>query len=88
MYRINKDIILQEIDNSLIAFDTDKSYLYTFNETAEFIFKKIKLGWEEEKVVLALAKKYDATLPTLKKDVKALIKDMIKNKIIYSALSK
>jgi len=81
-YKINKNHILQKIDNSLVGFDTDKSFLYTFNETAEYIFKKLKLGWEEDKIGEALAKKYDAPLPLLKKDVKAIIKSMIKNNII------
>lgn len=87
-YKVNSEIILQKIDHSLVGFDTEKSFLYTFNSTAEFVFKKIKLGWEEERIVEALAKKYDAPLSTLKKDVKALIKDMLKNKIISPTRSK
>ena len=87
-YKINKNLILQKMDENLVGFDVDRSFLYNFNETAEFIFKKIKLGWEEEKIVLALAKIYDVALPALKKDVKTLIKDMVKNKIIYSTRSK
>jgi len=87
-YKINNDIITHRIDNLLVGIDSKKSLLYTFNETAEFIFNKVKLGWEEEKIVLTLAKKYEVTLPTVKKDVKALIKDMIKNKIFYTTLSK
>ena len=83
-YKFNKNLIIQKIDNSLVGFDTDKSFLYTFNETAEYIFKKLKLGWEEDKIGEALAKKYEVPLPTLKKDVKKLIKDMVKNKIIAS----
>lgn len=81
-YSINKNLILQKTDEGLVGFETEKSFLYTFNETAEFIFKKIKLNWEEEKIVSALAKKYEVTLSTLKKDVKALIKDMLKYRIL------
>lgn len=88
MFKINKNLILQKMDENLVGFDTDRSFLYTFNSTAEFVFKKIKLGWEEEKIVIALAKKYDVALPTLKKDVKAIIKDMLKNKIISPTHSK
>lgn len=82
-YKPNKNLILQKMDSSFVGFDTDKSYLYTFNETAEFIFKKIKLGWDEEKIVLYLAKKYEVDLPTLRTDVKKIIKDMLKNKILF-----
>lgn len=87
-YKVNKNIVLQKIDKGIAAFDVDRSLLYTFNETAGFIYKKIKQGWEEEKIVLALAKKYDAVLPTIEKDVKVLVKDMLKNKIIISTFSK
>jgi hypothetical protein len=87
-YKINKKYIFQKVDSQLVVFDTDKSFLYTFNETAEFILKKIKLGFEEKKIVETLEKKYDVPLSVLKNDVKKTIKEMLKNKIIYSILSK
>jgi hypothetical protein len=81
-YRITKNLILQKLDNKLIGFDVEKSYLYTFNETAEFIFKKIKAGWDEKKILSALAKKYRVDASILKKDMQELIKNMVKNKIL------
>ncbi len=81
-YKVSKSLILQKLDGKLVGFDVDKSSLYTFNETAEFIFRKIKAKWEEDKIVAALAKKYDVSLLTLKKDVKGTIREMVKNKII------
>ncbi|MFH1188853.1 MAG: PqqD family protein [bacterium] len=81
---VNKSVIFQKIDDGLVGFDIDQSFLYTFNETAEFIFKKVKLGWGEEKIIEALAKNYTVAFPILKKDVKALIKNMIKHKIIMT----
>ena len=81
-YKANKNLILQKIDSSLVGFDTDRSFLYTFNETAEFIFKKLKLGWEEEKIITALTKKYEIEILVVKIDIKTVIKDMLKNKII------
>ena len=88
MYKINRSIVFQKLDNQLACFNTDESVIYTLNDTAEFVFRKLKNGWKEEEIIAAMAKKYDVALPTLKKDVKILIKDMIKNKIICSASSK
>jgi len=87
-FKIAKNLILQKMEEGLVGFDAVRSSLYTFNETAEFIFKKIKAGWNEEKIVLALLRKYDVNLPTLKKDVRALMKDLIKNKIISPTRSR
>lgn len=81
-YNANKKLIIQKIDKDLVIFDSDRSYLFTFNETAEYIFKKVKLGWEEDKIVLMLEKKYMVKKEIIKKDLKVLIKDMLKNRII------
>lgn len=88
MYKINQSIVFQKLDNQLACFDTDESVIYTLNDTAEFVFRKLKSGWKEEEIITAMAKKYEVVLLTLKKDVKILIKDMIKNKIIYPTSSK
>lgn len=84
IYRINAGFITQQLDGKLVMFDANNSTLYTFNETAELIFKKIKLGWDEEKIILFLEKQYDSKSPAFKRDIKDLIKVLLKNKIIVS----
>lgn len=79
---VNKSILFQKIDNKLVGFDIDKSALYTFNETAEFIYKKLKAGAEEAKVANQLAKRYEIEEKVALKDVVALVKDLKKNKIL------
>lgn len=88
IYKVNKNFIQQKIDGEFIGFDTDVSFLYTLNKTAEIIFKKLKSGFNEEKIILELAKLYDVPASTLKKDVQMIVKDLLKHKIIYSTLSK
>jgi hypothetical protein len=87
-YRINRNLILQKLDEKLVGFDVERSFLYTFNETAEYIYKKIKSGWEEDKIANHLARKYDVQLPTVKKDIKVLISDLLKNKILLKSTVK
>lgn len=80
--KINKHLIIQKIDKDLVVFNPDKSYLYTLNETAEFVLKKIKRGWGENMIIIELGKKYEVAASILQKDVQTIIKDMIKHKII------
>lgn len=81
-YKINKKLIFQNVDSELIIFDTDNSHLYTLNATAEFIFKKIKSGWQEEKILDVLENRYEVARISLRKDFKTIVNEMIKNKII------
>lgn len=87
-YRINRNLILQKLDEKLVGFDVERSFLYTFNETAEYIYKKIKLGWKEDKIATLLARKYDVLLPIVKEDIKVLINDLLKNKILLKTTTK
>lgn len=84
-YKINKGFIVQKIDNELVIFDGEESVLYTLNETAAFIFQKLKRGLSEEKIVEAMVKKYDVDKERVKRDVRRIIKRLGKNKIIEKA---
>ena len=84
-YKINKNFIFQKIDKNMIGIDIDQSYLYTFNETAEFIFKKIKMGWGEEKITSTLVNIYKVDASVLKRDVQSIIKDLFKNRILLES---
>jgi hypothetical protein len=80
--QVSKKLIIQKVDNRLVCFDSNNAYLYTFNEVGEYIFKKIRLGWDEEKIVVTLAKIYAVEAKILKKDVKKLVVDMKKAKLL------
>jgi hypothetical protein len=81
-FKINKGFISQKIGHKLSIFDGDESLLYTFNETASFIFAKIKLGWNAAKIISSLAKKYHIDEMRAKKDTTQLIKELKQKKII------
>ncbi|MCX6731129.1 MAG: PqqD family protein [Candidatus Roizmanbacteria bacterium] len=84
LLQISKKLIIQKVDKELVCFDSDNAYLYSFNEVGEYIFKKMKLGWDTDKIVLALAKTYNVELKVLKRDVTKLIQDMKKAKLLVS----
>lgn len=81
-YTITKGLITQKLDNKTVIFDGEESVLYTFNETASYIFLKIKAKWNEEKIILSLVKRYGVKDDRAKRDVKELVKDLLKKKII------
>lgn len=81
-YKINKGFIVQKLDDKMVIFDGEESVLYTFNETASFIFKKIKKGEEKEKIIEMVEKKYDIKKEKAQKDFNELISDLKKKKII------
>ena len=84
IYNINKGFILQKLSNKTVIFDGEESMLYTFNETASFIFQKLKLKWPEEKIIDGLQKKYQISKQKATNDLKKLIVDLKKKKIISS----
>ena len=81
-YRINKGFIVQKLGKKTVIFDGEKSVLYTFNETASFIFKKMKLNWTIEKIAEELVNIYKISLNSALKDVQSLVRDLIDKKIV------
>jgi len=81
-YKVNKGFILQEIEKEIVIFDSESSVLFSFNETASFIFKRLKKGQEPEKIARSLAKTYEVSEVVALKDVKNLIGKLVKKDII------
>ena len=84
-YKINKGFIVQKLDGKTTIFDGEESLLYTFNETASYIFDKLKLGWNENNIGIGLGKKYHVELKTANRDISGLVKELIKKKIILES---
>ena len=83
-YKANKGLIDQKLENKTVIFDSDESILYTFNETASFIFKKLKKGLSEEEIIQNLVKRYYIKEEKVKKDFRELISELKKKAIISS----
>jgi len=82
MYQIQKGLIIQKIDKETVIFDAEESVLYTLNETAAEIFKMIKKGLKEDEIVEKMLKKYEVKKERVEKDVKELIEELRKRKIL------
>ena len=82
MYQIQKGLIIQKLDKETVIFDVEESALYTLNETAAEIFKMIKKGLKEEQIVEKMVKKYKVKKERVEKDIKKLLEELKKKKII------
>lgn len=87
-YKINKGFVVQKLDDKTVIFDGEESVLYEFNGVAFYIFKKIKAGWDEEKISTSLTKTYQVKENRVIQDVNVFISDLKKKKIIASLKSK
>lgn len=63
-------------------FDGEQSLLYTLNQTATFIFEKLKQGLDDKKIIDVLIKKYSISKEKADKDVREFIKELKKRKIL------
>ncbi|MFA5770292.1 MAG: PqqD family protein [Patescibacteria group bacterium] len=67
-YKIKRGLIFEKKGSKITIFDPEKSILYQFNETASFIFSKLKLGWQKEKIINVLIDKYNNEEISIKND--------------------
>ena len=84
-YRLNKDMISQKIQGNEVVFDTEKSTIYTLNETATFILKRITLKKSLQEIEKSIMQEYDVDEAVAKKDVQSTVSDFIKKKILISS---
>lgn len=81
-YKINKGFIIQKLGKKTVIFDPEKSVLYTFNETASFIFQLLKKSMNIEAIADNLIKKYQIKKEIALRDVRGVIENLFKKKII------
>ncbi|HEY5601376.1 MAG TPA: PqqD family protein [Patescibacteria group bacterium] len=82
IHKIKKGFITQKIDGKVTIFDGENSQLLTFNETASFIFDRIKKGLDKLKIVELIQKRYKIPKKTALKDFDQLISELHRLKII------
>lgn len=81
-YNINKELIVQSLDKETVIFDGTKSILFTLNETASYIFRKLKAKVPTDRIAVLLAKNFEVTEKQAKKDIRELIVKLAKKKIL------
>ena len=80
--KIRTGLISQKTGNKTTIFDGEKSVLYTFNETAAFMFDEIKIGRNEKEIIDQMTIKYKVDIKQAENDLKNFILELKTKKII------
>ncbi len=81
-YKVKSGLITQKIGNKITIFDSANSILLSLNETAVYIFEKIKKGYDKKTIIETLIKDYDVSLTKAEVDFDELISKLKAKKII------
>lgn len=82
--KINKNLLFEKIDDQLVCFDSDKSIIYYFNNTAKEIFLLIKKNKTKKEIVDIFLKKYQINEKQLVNDIEFFLNELRKKKIILN----
>ena len=75
---MKKNIIFQKIGKKIMIFDSKKSLLYSLNETASYVWKKLRLRCNKKQIINGLTKKYKVDGSELEVDYNQIIKKIKK----------
>lgn len=84
-YKVKKGLIIDKLGDKTKILDGEKSLFYSFNDTATFVFEKLKQGINEKEIVNALVKTFSVKRDRAEIDLKEFISDLIKKRIIQKA---
>lgn len=80
-YKLQKGFVVQKFTKKLVLFDSETSTMYTLNETAAFIFNKLKAGFSKKEIVQSLTRRFSAAEKRATKDLEEAISMLIRAKI-------
>ncbi|MFA6081291.1 MAG: PqqD family protein [Patescibacteria group bacterium] len=81
-YKIKKGLIYEKKGKKITIFDPDKSTIIELNETACYIFEKLKKRIMVNKIITLMVEKYNLTIKKGENDVKNLILKLLKEEVI------
>ncbi len=84
-YKINSELIFEIIGGQMTVYDPEKSYLHTFDEVATKIVEMLKKKKTEDDIVDNLTKLYDVEKKQVKDDLKTLLKELLRKKILIKS---
>ncbi|MCX6731057.1 MAG: PqqD family protein [Candidatus Roizmanbacteria bacterium] len=82
--KVNKNLIVQKLEDSVVLFDSDASVLYTLNETATYIFTLLKKNVSKKDIVAQMKKRYGLDEKKMTADFDEVFNDFVKKGIITS----
>ncbi len=88
VYKLKKDLVVQQVNEEVFIFDGETSILHTLNETAADLFKKLKKGAAVSELVDYLIEEYGITRDKALKDSGEFVEKLKKKKLVIEKKSK
>lgn len=86
--KLAKGLIIQKMSQETVIFDSERGILFTLNETAGYMFTKLKTKTPLIEIVKAVCKRYNITETKAKKDLDLMLKHLQRKKILFEAPQK
>lgn len=83
-YNIQKGYAVQKKNGLLTIFNSEKSTLYSLNETATFIYEALKRKVHDSSIPDLICESFNISKDVAKKDVKVTIRRLIDKEIIQA----
>jgi len=80
--KIKKDILIQKMGDSYVAYDNDNSTLHELNETAYLILSGFEKGKTKTKIIDEIIKRFKVSKEEAKKDIQKFIQLLEKKDLI------
>ena len=93
-YAASEDVVARKIENEIILIPIDMDFrdkenqLYTLNSAAQVIWKRLNKGKSLRDITADLAAEFSAPAKVIEKDVIALVKELLKRKLLVMVLNK
>jgi|PlaIllAssembly_1097288.scaffolds.fasta_scaffold772643_1 UDP-N-acetyl-D-mannosaminuronate dehydrogenase len=93
-YAASEDVVARKIENEIILIPVDmdirdkENQLYTLNSAAQVIWKRLNKGKSLRDIIADLTVEFSAPAKVIEKDVIALVKELLKRKLLVMVLNK
>jgi len=93
-YAASEDVVARKIENEIILIPIDMDFrdkenqLYTLNSAAQVIWKRLNKGKSLRDITADLTAEFSAPAKVIEKDVIALVKELLKRKLLVMVLNK
>jgi hypothetical protein len=82
--KLAKGLIVQKMSQETVIFDSERAILFTLNETAGYLFSKLRLGWEKKKIIEAVSRRYQISEKRATIDLLGLLKQLQTKKVLLA----
>lgn len=83
-YKHADHVAWRRVAEEIVVLDLNTSAYFSLNEVGAFVWERLGKGQSLEEIALALCEDYEVDDKQARKDIDAVVRDMVKNKILES----